>query len=104
MSLHQIPVEIPCQLPTPTPGACLHNRGLSVVCSHTYLEDSHRYTLELRATCDDCGVPFRFDQLPHAIFVTKACRDFSGITASLPIVPDEDLRMYVEPDWPREEG
>ncbi len=101
--IHRVPIEMPSALPAPEPGSCLHNEEVNTVCRFVYLEDTHHYTLELRATCVTCGIPFRFVELPHAILITRPSRDMSGITASLPLVPDEELRKLSEfqHDWPQ---
>lgn len=104
--IRRVPIEMPSALPAPKPGACLHNVDVSAVCKVVYLDDTHHYTLEVRLRCVACGCPFRFVELPHAIMITRPCRDLSGITASLPVVPDEGLRKLAEfqEDWPREDG
>jgi len=100
-----VPIEIPEPLPPPEEGCC-HDVGLKCALKHTFVSDMNRYVLEIRTVCGYCGVPFRFAGLPHAISLTTPCRDVSGITASLPIVPDEGLRVIAEgePDWPKEPG
>ena len=98
--VHRVPIEMPAPRPRPE-GPCLHNGENEVEARLVYLEDSHHYTLDLRARCVACGTPFRFEALPHAVAITKPCRDLSGMTATLPVVPDPSLRELYESELTR---
>ncbi len=85
-------IKIPIDMsgtPLPEPEGCKHNERTLAECSITYLDDLHRYVLEVRAHCETCGRRFRFEKLPVAISVTQPCVDVHGYTVSLPIVPGE---------------
>lgn len=86
----RIPVDMSGE-PYPEPVGCKHNENTAARCDLTYLDDLHRYVLEVTAWCEDCGRRFRFEKLPTAISVTQPCVDLEGYRASFPIVPGEPV-------------
>lgn len=51
---------------------CLHNTGVDVYCTHNFLEDTGRYTADIRIVCSACLTPFRFLGLPYGLDLTGA--------------------------------
>ncbi len=89
----RIPIEAnPSALPEPQ--GCLHNKSTKAKVDLTYIEDTHRYVVELEASCLDCGARFLFDALPVGVMITKPCVSAFGTTATLPVTPGP-----IDPDW-----
>ena len=84
----RIPVDMSGD-PLPEPVGCKHNVNTMANCEFTYLEDLHRYILEVRVHCEDCGIRFRFEKLPVAISVTQPCVNVTGYEVTLPVVPGD---------------
>ena len=84
----KIPIDMSAK-PLPEPVGCKHNESNMVDCSITYLDDLHRYVLEIRAWCESCGRRFLFPGLPVAISVSQPCVSVDGYRASLPIEPGD---------------
>lgn len=84
----RIPIDMSAKA-RPAPEGCKHNERTFCECRITYVEDLHRWTLEVQAHCEACGVRFRFESLPVAISVSQPCVNLSGYTVTLPIVPGD---------------
>lgn len=62
------------------------------------IEDTARFTADVRIWCADCGMPFRFTDLPSNIISTRhSNRSFLGEEARLPVEP-MDMDGPVQPN------
>lgn len=66
---------------------CKHTTGVSVYCEHNYLEDTGRYTADIRIVCDHCLTPFVFLGLPLGLDLNSATVSFDGTEVRLAIAP-----------------
>lgn len=67
---------------------CKHNTGVSVYCTHNFLEDTGRYTAEIRIVCDHCLTPFKFLGLPIGLDLNGAAVSPDGTEVRLAIAPN----------------
>jgi hypothetical protein len=55
------------------------------------LEDSGRFSADVRITCTECGTPFRFIGLPAGLDLNGAAVSVDGCEARLAIAPKGDV-------------
>jgi hypothetical protein len=67
---------------------CKHNKSHKAAVSVGYMEDSGRFTCELRVQCGDCGRAFQFIGLPLGLDLQEgATMSVDGQEARLAIAP-----------------
>lgn len=66
---------------------CLHNKQHRATVAVNYLEDSGRFSADIRIECADCGRPFQFLGLPLGLDLNGAAMDVDGQEARLAIAP-----------------
>lgn len=76
---------------------CLHNKSTQAHVEVAYLEDTERYSIELRVSCIDCGVRLQFVGLPMGLDLTGgATTDPDGLVARLLAVPEGTVPAPLE--------
>ena len=71
-----------------TPERCQHNKAHRATVGVGYLEDSGRFTAEVRIWCADCGRPFQFIGLPIGLDLQEgAMMSVDGQEARIAIAP-----------------
>lgn len=70
---------------------CLHNVNTSAQVRIDYLEDTGRYSCEVKLKCDVCGQPFRFMGLPLGLNLNGATMSVDGLEARLAIMPADRI-------------
>lgn len=65
---------------------CKHNRAHKATVSVGYLEDTGRFTAEIRIECE-CGRPFQFLGLPLGVDMNGPAMSVDGQEARLAIAP-----------------
>ena len=66
---------------------CKHNKAHAVDASIGFMEDTGRFTAEVRIVCADCGLPFQFLGLPLGLDMEGAAMSADGLEARLAIAP-----------------
>lgn len=76
-----------------------------MVCQHTKftasvtvnrLEDTGRFTADVRISCEECGLPFRFIGLPAGLDLNGASVSVDATEARLAIAPKGQVISVVE--------
>ena len=60
------------------------------------IEDIGRFVADVRITCDDCGIPFRFIGLPAGMDYNGACVSVDATEARLAIAPKGEVLSELE--------
>lgn len=67
---------------------CRHNKAHKATVGVGFLEDSGRFTAEVRIECADCGRPFQFINLPIGLDLQEgATMSVDGQEARLAVAP-----------------
>lgn len=66
---------------------CLHNKAHEVNTVINYLEDSGRFSADIRIKCADCGKEFRFIGLPMGLDLNGAACSADGKEGRFAIYP-----------------
>lgn len=75
-------------LPLPIPREkCRHNKRHRATVSVNFLEDSGRFSTDIRLECGDCGRPFQFLGLPLGLDLGGAAMSVDGQEAHLAVAP-----------------
>lgn len=64
------------------------------------LEDSGRFSADIKINCKECGEPFRFLGLPVGLDLNGACVSVDGTEARLAIGTDETIANIMEVSGP----
>lgn len=64
------------------------------------LEDSGRFTADVRIACSQCGTPFRFLGLPAGVDLNGATVSVDGTEARLAIGTPETVANIIDGDCP----
>lgn len=76
-------------------GACEHGDFAASVTVNR-LEDSGRFEADVRITCTQCGVPFRFLGLPAGVDLNGAAVSVDGTEARLAIAPPGNVASFLD--------
>lgn len=75
--------------------ACKHEKFCSSVTVNR-LEDIGRFSADVRITCDDCGIPFRFIGLPAGFDLNSAAVSVDATEVRLAIAPKGEVVTALE--------
>jgi len=72
-----------------------HNFAADVTVNR--LEDSGRFTADVRIECADCGTPFRFIGLPCGVDLNGAAVSVDGTEGRLAVAPKGEVVTPIDP-------
>jgi len=75
--------------------ACQHADFIANVAVNR-LEDSGRFSADVRIQCKDCGIPFRFIGLPAGLDLNGAATSADATEARLAIAPKGEVINAIE--------
>lgn len=66
---------------------CKHNEAHNVVVNVSYMEDSERFSADIKIECGKCGRPFQFLGMPLGLDLEGVSMTVDGQEAHLAIAP-----------------
>lgn len=73
---------------------CQHADEFGVTVTVTRMEDTGRFTADIKVRCASCGEPFRFLGVPPGIRWDRPTCSIDGLELHVPIEPEGEPRMF----------
>ena len=72
---------------------CKHE-AFAVRADVTYLDDAHRWTVDIFVNCQQCGEPFRFLGCRPGISLDRVTVNVTGCKLSVPVEPEGTPKLH----------